>query len=288
MSTDLIIAPAPSPMQIQATNDDHLINLFVNTRRGPRTRVLYEYTIRRYREQVSKPIRETTMDDLMAYAATLEHYRSGTQKQRLATIKSLFTFAHKIGYVAFNVGAAIPLPERKDTLSERILTPEEVMRLIVATSANPKHELVLRLLYRSAARVSEIVVATWRDLIPRDGDEAQITLFGKKGKTRNVLIPRSLYDRLVELRGEAGPDERILGMSRQRIWQVIRATAKRAGLEQKVSPHWLRHAHASHALENGASVKLVSETLGHESVATTSHYLHARPGESSGRFLKVG
>src|SRR6185295_9023148 len=55
----------------------------------------------------------------------------------------------------------------------------------------------------------------------------------------------------------------------------------------KISPHWLRHAHASHALDHGAPIHLVQATLGHTSVATTSAYLHARPGDSSARFLNL-
>jgi hypothetical protein len=54
-----------------------------------------------------------------------------------------------------------------------------------------------------------------------------------------------------------------------------------------VSPHWLRHAHASHALDHGAPIHLVRATLGHGSVATTSAYLHARPEDSSARFLRL-
>jgi integrase/recombinase XerD len=52
--------------------------------------------------------------------------------------------------------------------------------------------------------------------------------------------------------------------------------------------HWLRHAHATHALEHGhAPIRLVQATLGHASVTTTSKYLHARPTDSSARFLGV-
>jgi site-specific recombinase XerD len=54
-----------------------------------------------------------------------------------------------------------------------------------------------------------------------------------------------------------------------------------------VSAHWLRHAHASHALDRGAPIHLVQATLGHRSVATTSWYLHARPGESSAGYLAI-
>ena len=58
-----------------------------------------------------------------------------------------------------------------------------------------------------------------------------------------------------------------------------------AGLEQKVSPHWMRHAHASHALDRSAPIHLVQATLGHASVSTTGRYLHARPSESSSFYL---
>jgi integrase/recombinase XerD len=51
--------------------------------------------------------------------------------------------------------------------------------------------------------------------------------------------------------------------------------------------HWLRHSHATHALERGAPIHLVQATLGHASVATTGRYLHARPTDSSSRFLAV-
>ncbi|MEP0755582.1 site-specific integrase [Trichocoleus sp. Lan] len=61
--------------------------------------------------------------------------------------------------------------------------------------------------------------------------------------------------------------------------------ANALGLKRKVSPHWLRHAHASHSLDRGAPIHLVQATLGHESVATTSRYLHARPNDSSSLYL---
>jgi integrase len=61
----------------------------------------------------------------------------------------------------------------------------------------------------------------------------------------------------------------------------------RAGVNPAASVHWLRHAHASHAIDNGAPITLVSATLGHADLKATSVYAHARPGESSGRYLKT-
>jgi integrase/recombinase XerD len=67
----------------------------------------------------------------------------------------------------------------------------------------------------------------------------------------------------------------------------VKAAAARAGLPPEVSAHWLRHAHASHALDRGAPAHLVQATLGHSSLTTTGRYLHARPSESSGKFLAI-
>jgi integrase/recombinase XerD len=66
----------------------------------------------------------------------------------------------------------------------------------------------------------------------------------------------------------------------------VKLAGRRAGLET-VSPHWLRHAHASHALDRGAPIHLVQATLGHANINTTGRYLHARPKESSSRFLPL-
>ena len=53
------------------------------------------------------------------------------------------------------------------------------------------------------------------------------------------------------------------------------------GIDVNVSPHWLRHSHASHSLDKGAPLSLVKETLGHSSIAITEKYLHAKPDDSS-------
>jgi site-specific recombinase XerD len=69
---------------------------------------------------------------------------------------------------------------------------------------------------------------------------------------------------------------------------MVKRTAKRAGINEAVAPHWLRHAHGSHAIDRGASLPEVQSTLGHGNIATTSGYLHARPNTSSGLHLDPG
>lgn len=71
------------------------------------------------------------------------------------------------------------------------------------------------------------------------------------------------------------------------IHRIVKAAAVRAGIQGNVSAHWLRHSHASHALDRGANIALVRDTLGHSSLAVTSRYTHAKPNESSALHLAV-
>jgi site-specific recombinase XerD len=142
-------------------------------------------------------------------------------------------------------------------------------------------------------RVSEACGLTWRDVQER-GDAGQVTVYGKGGKTRAVLLSAATWAELVRLRGNAPNDDPVFPSKRtgrhlneSAVWRVVRAAAQRAGIAAGVSPHWLRHAHASHALDRGAPIHLVQATLGHSSVATTGRYLHARPTDSTARYLPV-
>jgi integrase/recombinase XerD len=156
----------------------------------------------------------------------------------------------------------------------------------------PRNRALLRLAYAGGLRVSELVGLAWRDLQPRD-DAGQVTVFGKGGKTRTVLLSAATWAELVALRKDAGADDPVFRSRRgghldpRQVRRIVLGAARRAGLEAKVSPHWLRHAHASHALDRGAPVHLVAATLGHASIATTGKYAHARPSDSSSRYLAV-
>ena len=99
---------------------------------------------------------------------------------------------------------------------------------------------------------------------------------------------------LLALRGGAGandpvfPSRRGGTLTERAVNYMLKRAAKRAGTTGAVSPHWLRHARGSHALDRGAALPEVQATLGHANVATTSGYLHARPDSSSGLRLDPG
>ena len=120
-----------------------------------------------------------------------------------------------------------------------------------------------------------------------------LTVHGKGGKTRFLKLTDKTAALLEEIRPEdAGPDDPVFlsqkgnPLSTRRIWDV-RVAGKRAGIKKDVSPHFMRHSHASHALDRGAPIHLVQAQLGHASLATTSKYTHARPDDTSSRFLAI-
>jgi len=122
----------------------------------------------------------------------------------------------------------------------------------------------------------------------------QLSVAGKCGRVRQVLLPETVSQSLLALRGGAGandpvfPSRRGGTLTERAVNYMLKRAAKRAGTTGAVSPHWLRHAHGSHALDRGATLPEVQATLGHANVATTSGYLHARPDSSSGLRLDPG
>src|SRR5687768_3297514 len=153
----------------------------------------------------------------------------------------------------------------------------EVEAHLLVRAANPgRDRLLLQVAYYGAHRVSELASLTWGQVLPRETGEAQLAIVGKGDKPRNVLLPAELAAVLAEMRGQASSEARVFPITERRINYIVKATAKRAGINPATSAHWLRHAHASHAIDGGAPITLVSQTLGHADLKTTSVYAHAK------------
>jgi integrase/recombinase XerD len=161
------------------------------------------------------------------------------------------------------------------------LTPEQV-QLLIDNASGEFEALVIRTLYLTGCRVSELVGLRWKHLA-----RGVLTITGKGQKTRQVPIPAALCDVLEPLRGE--PGEPIFSrhgepLSRHDVAYIVRNAAQHAGIDG-VTPHWLRHSHAYNALTAGAPIHVVSKTLGHSSLAVTGRYLAAL-GDSSANYLE--
>lgn len=287
-----VMETSTKPLVSKGLSDVEVIDLWLRRQRSPATRSVYRRDVGRLTTWSDKTLRETDPLDLERFAEMLA--ASGlapiSQGRTLAAIRSFFRFAERIGYCR-NVAAGLELPRSEPALSERIIPQEDVQRMI-ALEPDERNRVLLALLYAAGLRVSEACGLRWRNLQAR-GDAGQILIHGKGGRTRVVLLPPGVWCQLLGLRATAGADAPVFAsrsgkpLERSRVTRIVREASQRAGIVADVSAHWLRHAHASHALDGGAPIHLVQATLGHRSVATTSRYLHARPGESSAGYLAV-
>ena len=131
---------------------------------------------------------------------------------------------------------------------------------------------------------------TWDDLQLHDGG-GKATVFGKGAKTRIVLIPESLWAELNQLprTGKVVFVSRTgKPLERTRVHKIVKQCAERAGVSEKVSSHWLRHSHASHAIEGGCNLRLLQQSLGHSKLETTERYLHISPDQGSSQYIGFG
>ncbi len=272
----------------QAHSDTQAVDLWLHGR-GPHTQRAYSSDVGRFLVFVGKPLPQVTLGDVQAFADSLAALSPASRARTLSAVKSLLAFCHQLGYLPFDVGRPVRLPAIRGTLAQRILTESDVQRML-ALEPGPRNRAMLRLLYGAGLRVSELTALTWRDAQDR-GDSGQITVMGKGEKTRAILLS---VDTWRELSGLRDADDAPVFPSRNgghldpsQVRRIVKGAARRAGITAPVSPHWLRHAHASHALDRGCPIHLVQATLGHASVATTGRYLHARPTDSSSRYLAV-
>jgi integrase/recombinase XerD len=214
-----------------AENDAQLVDLWLRGPGSRHTRRAYASDAERFLRFVNKPLCRVSVEDLQAFAESLTGARS-SRRRTLSAIKSLLSFGQDTGYLQFNVGAAVKCPSVKDSLAERILSEEDVHRVIVTESA-PRNRALLRLLYAAGLRVSEACSLKWRDLQPRD-EAGQVTVFGKGDKTRTILLSEATWAELAALRGDAGPDDAVTGHdNRYRVAPAGVAYRPGAGTEQR-------------------------------------------------------
>jgi integrase/recombinase XerD len=286
---DLLPALLPASMiPVQATSDSGMVTLWLGNYRSAHTRRRYDADARSFFAFVAKPLGLVTVRDIQDFGHSLTGGSDATAAARLTGIKSLIKFAHRVGYVPFDAAAPVQLPAVQDRLAERIVTEFDMQRLL-GLERHPRNATILRLFYLTGLRISELASLCWRDLTPRD-EGGQLSVMGKGSKTRPVLLPVPIWDRINSLRGPAGPDGPVFrsrngGALRPRqIHDIVKRAAIRAKLPG-VSAHWFRHSHASHSLDHGCPPHIVQATLGHSSLSTTSRYIHVRPGDSSSRYL---
>lgn len=221
---------------------------------------------------------------------------ASTQARKLSSLKRFFRFLFEENDRKDDPTSRLEGPKIQRDVPD-VLSREEVAGLLSATKEDPRLTCLLELLYGAGLRVSELVSLTLGSLPRRRlgrWETREIIIRGKGGKERlcplgepallaltNWLAIRedSLPERsLARGRAEAFvfPSRGKSGhLTRRRLGQMLEALALKAGLDpQRVYPHALRHAYATHLLQGGADLRSVQTLLGHADISTTQIYTH--------------
>ena len=210
-----------------------------------------------------------------------------TIRRQISALRTYYKFLVGEGIAARDPSERIESPKRWRSLPI-VLTSAEIDKLLAAPNTDQplaiRDRALLEFAYATGVRVSELVGLKLQDILFADG---VARVFGKGAKERVVPVGRralgavSLYAREIRPTLDHGKGRGILflnargtPLSRVGAWGVIKATARRAGIAKRVTPHTLRHTFATHLLEGGADLRAVQEMLGHVDLSTTQLYTH--------------
>lgn len=219
----------------------------------------------------------------------LQGRAAATIARKLAAIKAFYRFLVTESYLETDPSEAVEAGTKGVHLP-KVLTEQEVKALLEApdlsTAEGLRDRALLEMLYATGMRVSEVVTVKIAGV---NLSLRYVIAFGKGSKERIVPLGRVAVDYLQRYLDEARntfltegqTDPGILflalgghGLTRQRVWEIIRQYGSLAGIRKNLSPHMLRHSFATHLLDNGADLRSVQEMLGHADISTTQIYTH--------------
>lgn len=252
----------------------------------------YRLDLQAFAEWQTSPQQFLTLDniDLQTFLGEriAQGYKASSSARMLSCLRQFFRFLFMEKYRQDDPTATLVSP-RKPSHLPKSLSEEQVLDLLNTPDTNDPLELrdkaMLELLYATGLRVSELVSLSIDNLSLRQG---VVRIMGKGDKERLVPLGEEAgywinqffeYGRALLLSGEQSdvvfPSRLGKQMTRQTFWHRIKHYARRVGIDsEKLSPHVLRHAFATHLVNHGADLRVVQMLLGHSDLSTTQIYTH--------------
>jgi integrase/recombinase XerD len=269
-------------------------------RKTPRTIIDVRCTLRRAIAGLGAdvPLWHVTLED---YLHWLERERQNgctetTLAKYLSHVRGLLEYAWRSGRTERNVLDGFSLQHTIRLTPPKSLTLEEAERLVEATviegPAARRDRLVILLLYGCGLRTDELCSL---DVANVNRERHELLVLKAKGdRPRAVPIPEAVYTELLAYlldHGKRGPLFRTtIRKSRLRvnvICDIVRDTARRAGLPSYVTPRTLRHSFATHLMDRGVDLAVIASLMGHRSPQETGVYLHVLPGRPQAAVSKL-
>lgn len=279
--------------------DEALIDSFLNFLRATKTDS--DNTIKAYAEdllqfreylkqrKVSEPVfSKVTHITIRGFLGDLneKQFSKRSIARKLSTLRSFFKYLVIEGILQENVAKLVSSPKPSKRLPQ-FLYPNEVEALLEAPENNTlglRNKAMLELLYATGMRVGELVSIKVNDV---NLGPNYIIVFGKGSRERVVFFGRKAANSIEIYLKKSRPfllkdidcDSLFLnkngtGISDRSVRRIVKKYVNEVCLNQKISPHTLRHSFATHMLNNGADLKTVQELLGHTSLSTTQIYTH--------------
>lgn len=245
--------------------------------------------LRRWLSQRDVKLIRTSRSDLLAFIAwrTEQGAKPRSMARQLSSFRRFYRFLVRESVVKEDPTLKIEMPSIGRSLPQS-LTETEVGALLAAPDVSDplghRDRTMLEVLYATGLRVSELINLKQSEVNLNQG---VVRIIGKAGRERLVPLGEEAQSWLLEF--IAGPRTEILRerqtdylfptrrgdrMTRQAFWHIIKRYAQSAAIGQKLSPHTLRHAFATHLLNNGADLRVVQMLLGHSDLSTTQIYTH--------------
>ena len=207
--------------------------------------------------------------------------------RQLSSFRRFYRYLLREGVISEDPTVNIAMPKIGRSLPQS-LSEQDVEALLSAPKVSDplghRDRTMLEVLYATGVRVSELINLKMSQINLNQG---VLRIVGKGDRERLIPLGDEAQDWIREFsdgpRGEIllerqteylFPTRRGDRMTRQAFWHIIKRYAKKAGIEKKMSPHTVRHAFATHLLNNGADLRVVQLLLGHSDVSTTQIYTH--------------
>jgi len=230
---------------------------------------------RLFLEYIKKEPKDITEKDIKQYFADL------TDKTLTNKTISLKLSALKFYYDGILNKKIVNLkPPKISKKIPEVLSKEEIRNLI-ASSPTEKSKLIIKLLYSTGLRVSELVNLKLKDLNLKTRESWVRS--GKGSKDRFFQLPPNLMEDLnkhISTLKENGTylfPGKNKTLTTRNIQKILLKAAEKAGINKRVTPHKLRHSFATHLLESGVDIRYIQALLGHSSISTTEIYTHVSP-----------
>lgn len=235
----------------------------------------------------NKNVRSLTIDDVARWVAEISKGRKqNSVRLYVVRLRVVLKYIRNIGNKAINP-ELIPVPKREGT-ERPYLTPQEVNKMI-NNAFDVRNKFIISLLYSSGIRVSELC-SLKKDAIV----DGQFSVIGKGKKVRLCFMDwrtQILMNEYLSSRRDRSQWLIVSHLYKDKVTKstielVVKNTARRAGLEKRVTPHVLRHSFATDFIRNNGSIRYLSVLMGHASVDTTAIYSHVVDNDLKNQYKK--